>query len=46
MNCLPIFEEKSNNSLMTPSDDELCIICMERKNNIMLNCLVIFIKLA
>jgi len=46
MNCLPIFEEKYKNISITPSDEELCIICMERMNNIMLNCLVLCINIA
>ena len=41
MNCLPIFDDTFNKTkISTPSDEELCIICMERKNNVVLNCLV------
>jgi hypothetical protein len=43
MNCLPVFYENEINNYFTEtpdlkSDDNLCPICLERNNNILLMC--------
>lgn len=44
MNCLPIFYEveftKNYNQTTPDPEENLCIICFERKNNVMLSCYV------
>ena len=45
MNCLPIFYEDefiSNYTIrnITPNDDDLCAICIERKPDVLLKCKV------
>ncbi len=46
LNCIPIFLEHTKTTKSTITDDELCVICCERKNNLILKCLVFLNKEA